>query len=66
MDKRSIVSRTPEEFEKQTQNAEAPMKNWARVIVETDEKSPKLIAVITNDDCETADGLRVRFLPAKD
>lgn len=42
------------------------MSNWVRVIVETDEKNPKLLAVITNDDCETTEGLRVRFKPSKE
>lgn len=55
--------RTPEEFEQATNNTKIPMSNWARVIVETDEKNPKLLAVITDTDCETAEGLRVRFMP---
>ena len=60
------MERTPEQFEKFTNNAKTPMTNWTRVIIETDEKSPKLLAVVTNDDCETINGLRVRFMPTKD
>ncbi len=52
------------DFEEKTQGDTKPMKNWSRVIIETDEKNPKLLAVITNDDCETAEGLRVRFKPS--
>ncbi len=42
------------------------MSNWVRVTIETDEKNPKFLAVITNDDCETTDGLRVRLKPSKE
>lgn len=55
--------RTVEEFEKATNKCQKPMSDYARIIVETDEKSPKTLAVITDDDCETVEGLRVRFLP---
>lgn len=60
------MERTPEQFEKLTNNAKTPMTNWTRVIIETDEKSPKLLAVITNNDCETVEGLRVRLIPSND
>lgn len=52
------------DIERKTQGNTKSMKNWSRVIVETDEKNPKLLAVITNDDCETVEGLRVRFKPS--
>lgn len=55
--------RTVEEFEKATNKCQKPMSDYSRIIVETDEKNPKALAVITDDDCEIADGLRVRFLP---
>ena len=58
-----VAMRTVEEFEKATNKCQKPMSDYARVIVETDEKSPKTLAVITDDDCETIEGLRVRFLP---
>ena len=40
-----------------------PMKNWSRVIIETDEPNPKLIAIVTNKDFDLADGFRVRLKP---
>lgn len=55
--------RTVKEFEKATNKCQKPMSDYSRIIVETDEKSPKTLAVITDDDCETIEGLRVRFLP---
>lgn len=61
--KRSIAMRTVEEFEKATAKCQKPMSDYSRIIVETDEKSPKALAVITDDDCETVEGLRVRFMP---
>lgn len=64
--RRWIIVRTVKQFEKETNNVKAPMSNWVRVIIETDEKNPKLLAVITNDDCETTDGLRVRLKPSKE
>ncbi|WP_242363044.1 hypothetical protein, partial [Limosilactobacillus antri] len=61
-----MKERTCEELKKETEGVVKPMSNWSRVIVETDEKSPKLLAVITNKDCETAQGLRVRLKPSID
>lgn len=58
-----VAMRTVEEFEKATNKCQKPMSDYARIIVETDEKIPKTLAVITDDDCETVEGLRVRFLP---
>ena len=52
------------EFKRKTDKTRVPMKNWSRVIIETDEDQPKTLAIVTNDDYELADGLRVRFLPA--
>lgn len=51
------------ELEKETKNINKPMMNWARVIVETDEKNPKTVALITNEDCESMPGFRVRIKP---
>lgn len=51
------------ELEKETKNINKPMTNWARVIVETDEKNPKTLALITNEDCESVAGVRVRVKP---
>ena len=52
------------DLEKNTNNADKPMENWTRVIIETDEKNPKTIAVVVNDDYEVADGFRVRLKPS--
>lgn len=51
------------ELEKDTKNLNEPMTNWARIIVETDEKNPKTLALITNEDCESVAGIRVRVKP---
>lgn len=59
----AVAMRTVEEFKKATSKCQKPMSDYSRIIVETDEKSPKTLAVITADDCETTEGLRVRFLP---
>ena len=37
-----------------------------KIIVETDEKDPKTIAVITADDIDSAEGFRVRITPKYD
>lgn len=52
------------DLEKKTNNADKPMENWTRVIIETDEKNPKTIAVVVNDDYGVADGFRVRLKPS--
>ena len=52
------------DLEKNTNNADKPMENWTRVIIETDEKNPKTIAVVVNDDYKVADGFRVRLKPS--
>lgn len=51
------------ELEKNTKSINEPMTNWARIIVETDEKNPKTLALITNEDCESVAGVRVRVKP---
>lgn len=43
-----------------------PMEDWSRVVIETDEPNPKTLAIVTNDDFEVADGLRVRWRPVYD
>lgn len=39
------------------------LQDYTRIIVETDEKHPKTIAIVTADDFELADGFRVRMTP---
>ena len=37
-----------------------------KIVVETDQKDPKTIAVITADDVDRAEGFRVRITPKYD
>lgn len=46
---------------KETQKDNQPMNHYSRVVIETKNSEP--IAVITNDDCEVAEGFRVRLKP---
>ena len=39
------------------------IQGWTRIIVETDEKDPVVIATITEEDIDMADGYRVRLRP---
>lgn len=55
-----------EKLIKETQDTDEPMNNWTRVIIETEEKNPKPIAVITNDNFELVEGFKIRLLPSKD
>ena len=50
-------------LELKTEKNNGPMTNWSRVIIETAESNPKLIAIVTNDDFELANGFRVRLQP---
>ena len=55
-----------EKLLKETQNTDEPMNKWARVIIQTNEKNPKPIAIMTNNDCEVVRGFKIRLLPSKD
>lgn len=57
------MCRTVKEFKKMTDDINDPMDEVARIIVETDEEHPFRFAVITQDDCETVPGVRVRMKP---
>ena len=48
---------------KETQKDNQSMKDWSRVVIETEEPNPVPIAVVTNDNCEVADGLQIRLKP---
>lgn len=50
-------------LELKTEKNNVPMTNWSRVIIETAESNPKLIAIVTNDDFKLANGFRVRLQP---
>ena len=42
------------------------LKDYTKIVVETDEENPVTIAVITANDASPADGYRVRLTPAYD
>ena len=46
-------------------NAEA-LTDISKIVVETDEENPKIIAVITAEDIDSAEGFRVRITPKYD
>ena len=52
-----------EEIINKTQSVNKAVSDYSRIVVETDEKNPKVIAVITNHDFEIADGYRIRLKP---
>ena len=39
------------------------LSDITKIVVETDEEDPKIIAVITADDVDSAEGFRVRLTP---
>lgn len=43
-----------------------PLKDYTKIVVETDEKNPITIATITEKNIEVADGYRVRMTPKYD
>lgn len=51
---------------KRTQKDNTPMKDLSRVIIETDESPPRVLAVITNNMIEQASGILVREKPVYD
>lgn len=55
-----------EKLIKETQNTDEPMNKWTRVIIQTNEKNPRPIAIMTNDNYEVAKGFVIRLLPAKE
>lgn len=50
-------------MELKTNEDNQPMNNWSRVIIETDEANPQVLAIITNEKYELAKGLRIRLKP---
>lgn len=45
---------------------ENTLKDYTKIVVETDEKEPQTIAEITADTVTPADGYRVRMTPSYD
>lgn len=58
------------EFFLQTKNKEVKeletLKEYTKIVVETDEENPVTIAEITSEEINTADGYRVRLTPKYD
>lgn len=42
------------------------LKDYTKIVVETDEDEPKVVATITADDTTPVDGYRVRLTPVYD
>ena len=42
------------------------LSDITKIVVETDEQDPKIIAVITTEDIDSAEGFRVRITPKYD
>lgn len=45
---------------------EKSLKDYTKIVVETDEENPVTIATITAEDVTPADGYRVRLTPVYD
>ena len=50
-------------MELKTNEDNQPMNNWSRVIIETDEANPQVLAIVTNEEYELAKGLRILLKP---
>ena len=50
-------------MELKTNEDNQTMNNWSRVIIETDEANPQVLAIVTNEEYELAKGLRIRLKP---
>jgi hypothetical protein len=48
---------------KKDMNMDKTLKDYTKIVVETDGKEPVTIATITYDDIDMADGYRVRLTP---
>lgn len=49
------------DLKRKTNDTKKPITGISRIVVETDEKNPQVLAVVTEDDCDCADNLRVRL-----
>ena len=50
-------------MELKTNEDNQTMNNWSRVIIESDEANPQVLAIVTNEEYELAKGLRIRLKP---
>lgn len=46
--------------------ADNSLKEYTKIVVETDEENPTTIATVTSEDVLVADGYRVRLTPEYD
>ena len=42
---------------------ENSLKEYTKIVIETDEENPVIIATVTSDNTEVVDGYRVRITP---
>ena len=42
------------------------IKGYTKIVIETNEENPKIIATITSDDVDVTDDFRVRLTPVYD
>lgn len=54
------------ELKNETGDVKKPITGISRIIVETDEKNPQVLAIITENVCDCAENLRVRLKIASD
>ena len=52
--------------ERRKENEYRNIIRYHKIVVETDEQDPKIIAVITAEDIDSAEGFRVRITPKYD
>ena len=50
-------------FKKEMKMSVEALSDITKIVVETDEQDPKIIAVITEEDIDSAEGFRVRITP---
>lgn len=53
-------------MEKEEKMNPKALSDITKIVVETDEQEPKIIAVITTEDIDSAEGFRVRITPKYD
>ena len=60
------IERGWDEMKRNDKNTDNTLKDYTKIVVETDEENPKKIAEITSTDVTPADGYRVRLTPNYD
>ena len=62
----SVADGVSEKLDREVRKVEESLKDYTKIVVETDEDNPVTIAVITANDISPADGYRVRLTPTYD